>query len=106
MNSLTLIFAAACLFAIAYRFYGLFLANRVMNLREERETPAVLYGDGHDYLPTNKYVLFGHHFAAIAAAGPLIGPVLAGFAVNRQNSCRQLWRPGTGAGNGAGRGGG
>lgn len=77
MNSLTLIFAAACLFAIAYRFYGLFLANRVMNLREERNTPAVRYGDGHDYLPTNKYVLFGHHFAAIAAAGPLLGPVLA-----------------------------
>jgi len=77
MNSLTLIFTSACLFAIAYRCYGLFLANRVMNLREERETPAVIYGDGHDYLPTNKYVLFGHHFAAIAAAGPLLGPVLA-----------------------------
>ncbi|WP_136513622.1 carbon starvation CstA family protein [Geomonas edaphica] len=77
MNSLTLIFAAACLFAIAYRFYGLFLANRVMNLRVELETPAVRYADGHDYLKTNKYVLFGHHFAAIAAAGPLLGPVLA-----------------------------
>lgn len=77
MNSLTLIFVTACLFAIAYRFYGLFLANKVLNLREERETPAVLCGDGHDYLPTNKYVLFGHHFAAIAAAGPLLGPVLA-----------------------------
>jgi len=77
MNSLTLIFAAACLFAIAYRFYGLFLANKVMNLREDRETPAVTCGDGHDYMPTNKYVLFGHHFAAIAAAGPLLGPVLA-----------------------------
>ncbi len=77
MNSLTLIFTAACLFAIAYRVYGLFLANRVMNLREERETPAVTCGDGHDYLATNKYVLFGHHFAAIAAAGPLLGPVLA-----------------------------
>ncbi len=77
MNSLTLIFTAACVFAIAYRFYGLFLANRVMNLREERETPAVRCGDGHDYLPTDKYVLFGHHFAAIAAAGPLLGPVLA-----------------------------
>lgn len=77
MNSLTLIFTAACLFAIAYRCYGLFLANKVMNLRGERETPAVTCGDGHDYLPTNKYVLFGHHFAAIAAAGPLLGPVLA-----------------------------
>ena len=77
MNSLTLIFASACIFAIAYRFYGLFLASKVMNLREERETPAVSLQDGHDYMKTNKYVLFGHHFAAIAAAGPLLGPVLA-----------------------------
>jgi carbon starvation protein len=77
MNSLTLIFCAACFFAIAYRLYGLFLANKVMNLRDDRKTPAVVYEDGHDYLPTNKYVLFGHHFAAIAAAGPLLGPVLA-----------------------------
>ncbi len=77
MNSLTLIFAAACVFAIAYRFYGLFLATKVMNLRAERETPAVTVNDGHDYMKTNKYVLFGHHFAAIAAAGPLLGPVLA-----------------------------
>lgn len=77
MNSLTLIFAAACVFAIAYRFYGLFLANKVLNLREERGTPAVVYEDGHDFVPTHKYVLFGHHFAAIAAAGPLLGPVLA-----------------------------
>jgi carbon starvation protein len=77
MHSLTLIFVAACVFAIAYRFYGLFLANKVMTLREERETPAVTQADGHDYVKTNKYVLFGHHFAAIAAAGPLLGPVLA-----------------------------
>jgi len=77
MNSLTLIFCAACVFAIAYRLYGLFLANKVLNLRDDRKTPAVVYEDGHDYLPTNKYVLFGHHFAAIAAAGPLLGPVLA-----------------------------
>ncbi len=77
MNSLTMIFVAALLFAIAYRFYGLFLATKVMNLRAERETPAVTMPDGHDYVKTNKYVLFGHHFAAIAAAGPLLGPVLA-----------------------------
>ena len=77
MSSLTLIFVAACLFAIAYRFYGLFLATKVMNLSAERETPAVTMNDGHDYVKTNKYVLFGHHFAAIAAAGPLLGPVLA-----------------------------
>ena len=65
MNSLTHIFTAACLFALAYRFYGLFLANRVLNLREERETPAVTCGDGHDYLPTNKYVLFGSFIRAV-----------------------------------------
>jgi len=77
MNSLTLIFAALCIFAIAYRLYGVFIANKVMNLRDDRETPAVTQADGHDYVKTNKYVLFGHHFAAIAAAGPLLGPVLA-----------------------------
>ena len=77
MSSLTLIFVSACVFAIAYRFYGLFLAQKVLNLREDRETPAVTINDGHDYVKTNKYVLFGHHFAAIAAAGPLLGPVLA-----------------------------
>ena len=77
MNSLTLIFAALCIFAIAYRLYGVFIANKVMNLRDDRQTPAVAQADGHDYVKTNKYVLFGHHFAAIAAAGPLLGPVLA-----------------------------
>ncbi len=77
MNSLTLIFVAACVFAIGYRYYGLFLAQKVMNLRGERATPAVTMEDGHDYVKTDKYVLFGHHFAAIAAAGPLLGPVLA-----------------------------
>ena len=77
MNALTLVFAALCVFAIAYRFYGLFLARKVLVLKDNRVTPAVKYADGHDYVKTNKYVLFGHHFAAIAAAGPLIGPVLA-----------------------------
>jgi len=77
MNALTLIFVALCVFAIAYRFYGVFIADKVMNLREDRSTPAVTMADGHDYVKTNKYVLFGHHFAAIAAAGPLLGPVLA-----------------------------
>jgi carbon starvation protein len=77
MNALTLVFAALCIFAIAYRFYGLFIANKVLNLRDDRLTPAVTMADGHDYHKTNKYVLFGHHFAAIAAAGPLLGPVLA-----------------------------
>jgi carbon starvation protein len=77
MNALTLVFVALCVFAIAYRFYGLFIARRVLELKEDRDTPAVTMADGHDYVKTNKYILFGHHFAAIAAAGPLLGPVLA-----------------------------
>ncbi|GAB7025015.1 carbon starvation CstA family protein [Geotalea toluenoxydans] len=77
MNALTLIFTSLCVFAIGYRFYGLFIARRVMALNDDRPTPAVTLADGHDYVKTDKYVLFGHHFAAIAAAGPLLGPVLA-----------------------------
>jgi carbon starvation protein len=77
MNALTLVFVAACVFALAYRFYGLFIANRVLGLNARRVTPARSLADDHDYQPTNRYVLFGQHFAAIAAAGPLIGPVLA-----------------------------
>lgn len=77
VNALTIVFASLCIFAIAYRFYGLFIASKVLRLDEARQTPAVKYADGQDYVPTNKYVLFGHHFAAIAAAGPLLGPVLA-----------------------------
>src|SRR3954453_10881009 len=77
MNALVLVFTGLLVFALAYRFYGLWLANRVLSLDANRETPAITYADGHDYHKTNKYVLFGHHFAAIAAAGPLLGPVLA-----------------------------
>ncbi len=77
MNALTLVFASVCIFAIGYRFYGIFLANKVLKLSAKHVTPAVKYADGHDYVSTNKNVLFGHHFAAIAAAGPLVGPVLA-----------------------------
>ena len=77
MNSLTLVFVALLVFAIGYRFYGLFFCNKVLGIKADRETPAVTMADGIDYVKTNKYVLFGHHFAAIAAAGPLIGPVLA-----------------------------
>ena len=77
MNALTLVFVSLCVFAIAYRTYGLFIANKVLELKTERQTPSVKMPDGHDYVKTNKYVLFGHHFAAIAAAGPLMGPVLA-----------------------------
>lgn len=65
------------MFALGYRYYGLFIATKVLQLDPSRKTPAVTEEDGHDYYPTNKYVLFGHHFAAIAGAGPLVGPVLA-----------------------------
>lgn len=77
MNALTLVIISLCVFAIAYRFYGLFIANKVLGLKSERLTPSVKMADGVDYVKTNKFVLFGHHFAAIAAAGPLLGPVLA-----------------------------
>jgi carbon starvation protein len=77
MNALTLVFVSLCVFALAYRFYGLFIARTVLGITPSRPTPAVVMEDGHDYHATNKYVLFGHHFAAIAAAGPLLGPVLA-----------------------------
>src|SRR6266498_3363455 len=77
MNALTLVFVSLCIFAIAYRLYGLFIANKVLGVRIDRPTPAVYMADGVDYHKTNKFVLFGHHFAAIAAAGPLLGPVLA-----------------------------
>jgi len=77
MNALTLVFVALCVFALAYRYYGLFIAQKVLSVRDDRETPAVKMADGVDYVKTNKFVLFGHHFAAIAAAGPLLGPVLA-----------------------------
>jgi carbon starvation protein len=65
------------IYLVAYRYYSLFIANHVMQLDPLRATPAVLNNDGLDYVPTNKHILFGHHFAAIAGAGPLVGPVLA-----------------------------
>jgi carbon starvation protein len=74
MNALTLVFAALCTFAIGYRFYGLFIAEKVLRISEARKTPAVTMADGHDYVETNQFVLFGHHFAAIAAAGPYSYP--------------------------------
>jgi carbon starvation protein len=77
VNALWLVTAALCTYAVAYRFYSLFLATRVAKLDAARITPAERRHDGLDYVPTNKYVLFGHHFAAIAGAGPLVGPVLA-----------------------------
>ncbi|MCE5199957.1 carbon starvation protein A [bacterium] len=77
MNSLTLLIIALCTFALAYRYYGAFLAAKVAVLDPKKATPAFEFRDGKDYHPTNKWVLFGHHFAAIAGAGPLVGPVLA-----------------------------
>jgi len=72
-----LLIAAVCTYAVGYRFYSKFLANRVFGLDARRATPAERFNNGHDFVPTNKWVLFGHHFAAIAGAGPLVGPVLA-----------------------------
>ena len=77
INALWLVIAATCFFIISYRLYGAFLAAKVLCLDDKRITPAIRLRDGRDYHPTHKWVLFGHHFAAIAGAGPLIGPVLA-----------------------------
>ncbi|MCG7221259.1 carbon starvation CstA family protein [Acinetobacter sp. AG3] len=77
VNAVWLVLAAICVYSIAYRFYSLFIATNVFELNPRRLTPAHRLADGLDYVPTNKYVLFGHHFAAIAGAGPLVGPILA-----------------------------
>ena len=77
INAVWLVVAAVCTYSIAYRFYSLFLSRKVLGLDARRVTPAHRLKDGLDYVPTNKYVLFGHHFAAIAGAGPLVGPILA-----------------------------
>lgn len=77
VNALWLVVAAVACYSIAYRFYSLFIARNIFELDDRRLTPAERLNDGLDYVPTNKWVLFGHHFAAIAGAGPLVGPVLA-----------------------------
>ena len=77
VNALWIVVAAVSIYLVAFRYYSLFIGHRVMGLDANRATPAVLLNDGLDYVPTNKHVLFGHHFAAIAGAGPLVGPVLA-----------------------------
>ncbi|ODP35392.1 carbon starvation CstA family protein [Pandoraea sp. ISTKB] len=77
VSALWIVIAAICVYLIAYRFYSKFIATRVAQLDGTRMTPAWRHNDGLDYVPTNRYVLFGHHFAAIAGAGPLVGPVLA-----------------------------
>ncbi|MBV1775240.1 carbon starvation protein A [Burkholderiaceae bacterium DAT-1] len=77
VNAIWLVIAALGCYIIAYRFYSKFIAAQVLSLDDARMTPAEQHNDGLDYVPTNKWVLFGHHFAAIAGAGPLVGPVLA-----------------------------
>jgi len=77
MNALPIIIGSLCLMAIAYRYYSAFIAAKVLTLDDSRPVPSQTMYDGHNYYPTNKWVLFGHHFAAISGAGPLIGPVLA-----------------------------
>lgn len=77
MNALPIIIGALCVIAIAYRYYSAFIAAKVLALDDSRPVPSQTMYDGHNYYPTNKWVLFGHHFAAISGAGPLIGPVLA-----------------------------
>src|SRR5216110_3627576 len=77
MNALPIIVGALCLMAISYRYYSAFIAAKVLALDDSRPVPSDTMYDGHNYYPTNKWVLFGHHFAAISGAGPLIGPVLA-----------------------------
>ncbi|MEJ2788860.1 MULTISPECIES: carbon starvation CstA family protein [unclassified Pseudoxanthomonas] len=77
ISALWIVVAAVSIYLVAYRYYSLYIAKNVMGLDPRRATPAHLNNDGLDYVPTNKHVLFGHHFAAIAGAGPLVGPVLA-----------------------------
>jgi len=77
LNALTLVIISACVLILAYRIYGAFLATKVLMVDESRITPAIRLNDGQNFVPTNKWVVFGHHFAAIAGAGPLVGPVLA-----------------------------
>jgi carbon starvation protein len=83
MNTFPLLLTALCIYALGYRYYSAFIAAKALTLDDRRRTPAHAFEDGHNYVPSPKWVLFGHHFAAIAGAGPLVGPTLAaqfGFA--------------------------
>src|SRR2546421_11293613 len=77
VSALWIVIAGLCAGAISYRFYSKWLATKVLVLNDERATPAVVKNDGKDFVPTNRWMVFGHHFAAIAGPGPLVGPVLA-----------------------------
>ena len=77
IDAMWFIVAAVCIYAVGYRFYSAFLAAKVFALDGTRATPAERFSDGRDFMPTNRWIVFGHHFAAIAGPGPLIGPTLA-----------------------------
>src|SRR5687767_3025116 len=77
VNAMWFIVASICVYALGYRFYSAFLAAKVFALDSTRATPAERFSDGRDFMPTNRWIVFGHHFAAIAGPGPLIGPTLA-----------------------------
>src|SRR5216117_3665747 len=77
ISALWIVLAGFCALSVSYRFYSKWLATKVLVLNEERATPAILQNDNKDYVPTNRWMVFGHHFAAIAGPGPLVGPVLA-----------------------------
>jgi len=77
INALWFIAAALCVYALAYRFYAAWIAAKVLVIDEDRPTPAMRLNNGYDFIPTHKWIVFGHHFAAIAGPGPLIGPTLA-----------------------------
>ena len=112
LNSVFILIAALCTYAIGYRFYSKWIAARVLALNDRRATPCEVHDDGKDFVKTNKWIVFGHHFAAISGPGPLVGPVLAaqfgylpgtlwiligvvlGGAVRRQRSAaRRQFRP-------------
>src|SRR3954470_19430109 len=77
VSALWIVVAGMCALSISYRFYSKWLAAKVLVLNDERATPALVRNDGKDFVPTNRWMVFGHHFAAIAGPGPLVGPVLA-----------------------------
>ena len=77
LNATWFVVAAVCCYLVAYRLYSAFVAAKVLTLDDSRATPCERHDDGRDFVPTNKWVLFGHHFAAIAGPGPLVGPTLA-----------------------------
>src|SRR5207249_723039 len=97
VNAAWLLIAAVCTYVVGYRFYSKFIAARVFALDDRRATPAERLSNGRDYVPTNKWVLYGHHFAAIAGPGPLVGPVLAaqvGFLPGTLWLVMRTWRAG------------